>query len=358
MISTGTLPAYDVVEDLVHEAHQRFSADTDGVVADYIPVLAQVDPDQFGIAVVSATGEVHTAGDAEVPFSIQSISKAFVFGLVCHAIGHEAVRAAVGVNATGLSFDSVMAVELHQGSPMNPMVNAGALATTSLVPGDTAWQRWERVLEGLSKFAGRDLEMDETVFASEMETNQRNRGIARLLESYGRLTDVEGTVEVYTRQCSVLVTAVDLAVMGATLADGGVNPVTGVRVLDPAECRRVLTVMATAGLYERSGDWLYDIGMPGKSGVSGGMVTVAPGKGALGTFSPRLDQATACAARWSPVSWPTRPGWTSSAPNRSRATTPEGQSDTPTSWQDCSHRRRARSSSLAAVADFAALRFS
>ena len=196
------------------------------------------------------------------------------------------------MNGTGFPFDSVMAVELNDERTMNPMVNAGAIATTSLIPGDTAEAKWERVRDGLSRFAGRELSLDHDVYASEAASNLRNRGIAHLLESYGRVSfDPDEATDVYTRQCSLDVTAHDLAVMAATLADGGVNPVTGVRVIVPGVCRRVLAVMATAGLYELSGDWLYEIGLPGKSGVSGGIVTVAPGKGGLATYSPPLDAA-------------------------------------------------------------------
>ena len=231
-------------------------------------------------------------GDAEHPFSLQSVSKPFVFALVLQEIGPARARDLLGVNGTGLPFNSVMAVELNDERTMNPMVNAGAIATTSLVPGATPQAKWSAVLDGLSRFAGRRLEMDDEVYSSEAATNLRNQGIAHLLESYGRVyCDPDEATDVYTRQCSVRVTAQDLAVMGATLADGGVNPVTGERVVDAAHCKRVLAVLATAGLYERTGDWLYDIGLPGKSGVSGGIVTMAPGKGGLATFSPPLDAA-------------------------------------------------------------------
>ncbi|WP_431267582.1 glutaminase [Dankookia sp. P2] len=185
-----------------------------------------------------------------------------------------------------------MAIELNADRTMNPMVNAGAIATTSLVPGRSHAEKWCFLLDGLSRFAGRGLAMDEAVYASEAATNQRNQGIARLLQGYGRMyCDPDEATDLYTRQCAVNVTARDLAVMGATLADGGVNPVTRERVLDADRCRRVLAVMATAGLYEQSGDWLYEVGLPGKSGVAGGLVTIAPGKGGLGTFSPPLDEA-------------------------------------------------------------------
>ena len=213
-------------------------------------------------------------------------------------VGHDVVsqsleaRRKLGVNSTGMPFNSVMAIELGHDRTINPMVNAGAIATTSLIPGDTADEKWAFLLRGLSRFAGRELALDAEVYASEMSSNRRNQGIAHLLDSYDRMYfDPDQATDVYTRQCSVRVSATDLAVMGATLADGGVNPVTGDRVVAASTCMRVLAVLATAGLYERSGDWLFDVGLPGKSGVSGGIVTIAPGKGAVGTFSPPLDEA-------------------------------------------------------------------
>jgi glutaminase len=291
-ISTGHLPPPGVVGDLVREAHARYGSVTDGRVADYIPALAKADPAWFGICVAGVNGQAVAIGEAELAFSIQSISKPFVFALVCQALGGGRARAAVGVNATGLPFNSVMAIELSSDRTVNPMVNAGAIATTSLAPGADAQARWRFILDGLSRFAGRALEMDEEVYASEAATNQRNQGIARLLHGYGRMyCDPDEATDLYTRQCAVRVTARDLAVMGATLADGGVNPMTGERVLDADRCQRVLAVMATAGLYEQSGDWLYEIGLPGKSGVAGGIVAIAPGKGGLGVFSPPLDAA-------------------------------------------------------------------
>ena len=292
MVSTGELPGVDQVRDAAVEAYERYRSVTDGEVADYIPALAHASPDLFGISLAGVRGRTFDVGDTDTPFSIQSVSKPFVFALVCESIGYEAARHQLGVNGTGFPFDSVMAVELNDERTMNPMVNAGAIAATSLIPGDTAEAKWERVRDGLSRFAGRELSLDHDVYASEAASNLRNRGIAHLLESYGRVSfDPDEATDVYTRQCSLDVTAHDLAVMAATLADGGVNPVTGVRVIVPGVCRRVLAVMATAGLYELSGDWLYEIGLPGKSGVSGGIVTVAPGKGGLATYSPPLDAA-------------------------------------------------------------------
>lgn len=290
--ATGVLPPSERIDEILAAAHRRAAAHTEGAVADYIPVLARADADAFGVCVADVDGGLHEVGDTRATFSIQSISKAFVYALLCDAIGHEDVFDVVGVNNTGLPFNSVVAIELNDGHPMNPMVNAGAIATTALLPAADAEERWEAVRTGLSRFAGRELELDEEVFRSESETNHRNRAIAQLLESYGRLrADPAEAVEVYTRQCSLLVDARDLAVMGATLADGGVNPLTGERVVSATVCRDALAVLAASGLYERSGEWLFEIGLPGKSGVAGGLVTVAPGKAGIGTYAPPLDSA-------------------------------------------------------------------
>ena len=292
MVSTGELPRAQQVRDLMTEAYERYRSNGEGAVADYIPALAGASPALFGISVASTRGPSFEIGDVEAVFSIQSVSKPFVFALVCDSIGYETARLRLGVNSTGFPFNSLMAVELNDDRTMNPLVNAGALATTSLVPGDTAEEKWTNVRDGLSRFAGRKLIMSEDVYESETATNMRNQGIAHLLASYQRLYfDPDEATDVYTRQCSLEVTVHDLAVMAATLANGGVNPTTGEQVVAAGVCRRVLAVMATAGLYELSGDWLYEIGMPGKSGVSGGIVTVSPGKGGLATFSPPLDAA-------------------------------------------------------------------
>jgi glutaminase len=291
-VSTGRLPDRDQVMRLVDEAYGRFRGVDDGEVANYIPALGRAPRNLFGICVADIDGSWHAAGDAGHEFSIQSVSKPFVFALVCQALGAEEARRKIGVNATGLPFDSVMAIDLNPERTMNPMVNAGAIATTSLIPGATAAEKWQCIRDGLSRFAGRALVLDAEVYESEAGSNQRNRGIAKLLEGYGRMYfDALEATDVYTKQCSLRVTARDLAIMGATLADGGVNPLTRERVIDAAHCKHVLAALATAGLYERSGDWLYEIGLPGKSGVSGGMFTAAPGKGGLGTFAPPLDDA-------------------------------------------------------------------
>jgi glutaminase len=280
------------MQALVDDAHHRFAALSDGEVASYIPALANADPAGFGVAMVATDGSSVTAGDCAQRFSIQSISKPFAFALVMQAIGPEAARQRLGVNATGMAFDSVIALELGDVRATNPMVNAGAIATVSLLPGATAEAQWAFLADGLARFAGRVLSVDAEVYASESASNLRNRGIAALLHSYGKLgADPDVALDLYTRQCALSVTVTDLAVMAATLANGGVNPVTGAHVVDALIAKRVLAVLATSGLYERSGDWLFDIGLPGKSGVSGGILTAAPGKGGLGAWSPPLDSA-------------------------------------------------------------------
>ena len=291
-ISTGHLPTPEQVSALVAEAYARYKDTTEGEVSQVYPALARVPRDLFGICVVGASGNVYEVGDTDYPFSIMSVSKPFVFALVCQELGWDAMRARVGANSTGLPFNSLAAVEWSGDGRTNPMVNAGAIATTSLVPGDTAEAKWRFIHDGLSRFAGRQLPLNDEVYASASETNFRNRGIVQLLHSRGRVyCDPAEAVDLYTKQCSLNVSAKDLAVMGATLADGGVNPLTKERVVDASVCHYALAVMATAGLYETSGDWLYEIGLPGKSGIGGGIVTVSPGKGGLGTFAPPLDSA-------------------------------------------------------------------
>lgn len=291
-VSTGQLPSEDAVRELVAEAHRRFSPVREGVVADYIPALASADPTHFGICVAASVGPLFEAGESRQVFSIQSLSKPFLFALLCEAIGEDVARDKLGVNSTGLPFNSVLAVERSGEGLSNPMVNAGAIAATSLVPGDSAEEKWSFIEQGFSRFAGRPLVLDEAVYASEMAANRRNLGIATLLEAQERIWfDPDAATDLYTRQCALSVNACDLALMAATLANGGRQPHTGEQVIAPIICQHVLAVMVTAGLYETSGDWLYDTGLPGKSGVSGGMITVCPGKGGLATYSPPLDAA-------------------------------------------------------------------
>ncbi|MGL9721787.1 glutaminase A [Symbiopectobacterium sp.] len=291
-VSTGHLPDQDTVTQLIQEAHQRFGQNHEGVVSKVYPALERVPPALYGICMVGTNGAVHAAGDVDYEFTIMSVSKPFVFALVCQALGARVAREKLGVNSTGMPFNSVTAVEFTADARTNPMVNPGAIATTSLIPGNTSDEKWNFIYNGLCGFAGRELTLNEEVYQSASETNFHNRGIANLLYSYGRLgCDPAIAVDLYTRQCSLNISARDLAVMGATLADGGVNPVTRDRVVNNDVCHYALAVMVTAGLYETSGDWLYDIGLPGKSGIGGGIVTVSPGKGGLGTFAPLLDGA-------------------------------------------------------------------
>jgi glutaminase len=291
-ISTGNLPPADRVRALVAAAYERFRTNEDGEVSRVYPSLATVDPNSFGLCVTGASGESFAIGDADMEFTIMSVSKPFVFALMCDALGAEAVRELIGVNATGMPFNSVTAIELGPSGRTNPMVNSGAIATTSLSPGSTTDEKWDFIRGGLSSFAGRELVLDDEIFASASASNFRNRAIADLLQSYGALaTNAAEAVDLYTRQCSLRVTARDLALMGATLADGGLNPVTGERVVDLSSCRSALAVMMTAGLYETSGDWIFDVGLPGKSGIGGGIVTVSPGKGGFASFAPLLDAA-------------------------------------------------------------------
>lgn len=261
-----------------------------GAVADYIPELANADPELFGISAASIAGHTYEAGDSAAHFTIQSISKPFLYALVLAERGVDAVWEHVGVEPSGEPFNAISFD--GRGRPSNPMINAGAIVTTSLVPADDAEQRFARIRDGLSAFAGRSLELDEEVYRSESDTGDRNRALAMLARSTGVLAcDVEDAVEPYFRQCALLVNTIDLAVMGATLANNGMNPVTGVEVVPEDVARLTLSVMTSCGMYDRSGDWIYTVGMPAKSGVGGGIVAVAPGQYGIGVFSPPLNDA-------------------------------------------------------------------
>ncbi|MEE3627223.1 glutaminase A [Nitrospirillum sp. BR 11752] len=292
------LPPDAAIQQAVDQAYAKFKGVMDGENASYIPYLAKADPKLYGIAVVTAGGRVFKAGDAGQEFPVESIAKVFTLARVLKDQGPEAVMTKIGVNATGQPFNSVLAIELNNdkltGSPPagNPLVNAGAIAAASLVPGADLAARWKTVLDTASGFAGRTLALNQDVYQSEMASNQHNQAIALLLQSYDHLyADPAMTVDLYTRECSYNVSAVDLATMGATLANGGTNPVSRKAVVDPATSARVLAVMATAGLYNTTGEWLFKVGLPGKSGVGGGILAVAPGKLAIGVYSSRLDAA-------------------------------------------------------------------
>jgi glutaminase len=291
-VSTGQLPSAELMQQLVDEAHERYRTNGDGATSQVYPALGRMPADLFGICVAGISGNLYAAGDTEAELTIMSVAKPFLYARVCQQLGRETVRRLVGVNATGLPFNSLAAVERTGDGRTNPMVNPGAIAVTSLVPGTSIEEKWHFIRDGLSRFAGRELVLDADVYRSASETNHRNQSLAHLLQSYERIySDPAEAVDLYTRQSCLNVTARDLAVMGATLANGGINPLTHEEVVDAEACHCTLAVMMTAGLYETSGDWLYDIGLPGKSGIGGGIVTVAPGKGALGTFAPLLDAA-------------------------------------------------------------------
>ena len=269
---------------------RKASPVTSGKVADYIPELAKADPDDFGIAVVSVLGHPYEAGDSRAPFTLQSISKPFVYALALSELGLQGVHERVGFEPSGEPFNA-FSLDEH-GRPANPMVNAGALLTSSLIPGAHPGERFEKILRELSGFAGRPLAVDEEVFASEMETGDRNRALAYLMRASGNLArDVLDVTEVYFRQCSVLVTSYDVAVMSATLANDGINPMTGVQVVSANIARHTLAVMSSCGMYDYAGEWAVRVGMPAKSGVSGGISAVKPGQFGVGVFSPRLDEA-------------------------------------------------------------------
>ena len=262
----------------------------DGRVADYIPELAKADPSWFGISVVTCRGEQFNVGDWQRNFTIQSVSKPFVYGLALEDYGREAVLEKVGVEPTGDPFNAIELDHLSH-RPLNPMVNAGAMATSSLVRGESPSHRFNRLLEAFSRYTGREMAADMSVFLSEKSSGHRNRAIAHLMLNFGILEpNVEETLDLYFQQCSLLVTSRDLATMAATLANRGINPLTQQMALEPEYIQDVLTVMLTCGLYDFAGEFAYRVGLPAKSGVGGGMIAVSPGKAGIGIFSPLLDE--------------------------------------------------------------------
>jgi glutaminase len=268
--------------------HQQFKSDTSGAVADYIPELKRANPAHFGIGLVTIDGHIYEIGDSNVPFTIQSVSKAFVFALALEMVGEERVAAAIGVEPSGEAFNSIRLT--NDNRPFNPMVNAGAIACSGLIHHVDGAAAFERIREKLSQFAGRELGVDDAVHASEAVTGNRNRAIAWLLRNYLVLQDdVDAVLDTYFRQCAILVTARDLAVMAATLANRGINPVTGAHVISPHVVARTLSVMTSSGMYDYAGEWIYRVGIPAKSGVGGGIVAALPAQIGLGTFSPCLD---------------------------------------------------------------------
>jgi glutaminase len=278
------------ISKVLNAAYEKFKDNKDGKNADYIKALADVDPKLFGITIVTVDGDVYEVGDYKSEFSIQSISKVFTIAKVMQQRGAEAVQEKIGASATGLAFNSIIAIEQQPSRAGNPFVNAGAIASTSLIEAKDGEQRWDTIKANMDDFAGRKLAFNDIVYQSEVNDNKRNQAISKLLDAYGRMyADPLETTTIYTKQCSVNVSAHDLGVMGSTLANHGVNPVTRKKVIDPQYPQHILALMATAGLYNGAGDWLYNTGTPAKSGVGGGILAVVPGKLAIGVFAPPLD---------------------------------------------------------------------
>ena len=291
-MANAASPSPQAFQRVVDDAHARYKDLRDGKNADYIPILTTVPSDLFGVVIATRDGKLYAAGDVNYKFSIQSVSKPFTAALVMQQQGPESVAEKIGVEPTGLPFNSKIAIELYEERSTNPSVNAGAIAAVSLVQANSEQDRWNQVLQNLNDFAGSDLELLEDVYESEYSTAWSNRGIANVLYNYGRLySEPEEALRVYTRQCSVGVSAVDLAIMGATLANEGVNPITNKRVMDARHVPELLAVMAMTGFYDESGAWQYTAGLPAKTGVGGGIVTVVPGKFAIVAFSPRLNES-------------------------------------------------------------------
>jgi len=273
-------------------AYNKYKDLKEGANADYIPALAEVDSKIFGLALVTTDGKVYTVGDITSEVSIQSISKVFTMAMVIEAQGPDAIMNNMGVDATGQVFNSINAVEQYRGAEMNAMVNPGAITATSMIAGATYDAVWTKLIGTYSDYAGRPLAVNQPVFKSEAETNQRNQAISMLMFAYGHIKDNPlQACDIYTKQCAVNVNAKDLAMMAATLANGGKNPVTGKQLLKTEYVPKVLAVMATAGLYDDSGKWLYSTGLPAKSGVGGGILAVSPGKFGIAAISPPLDKA-------------------------------------------------------------------
>jgi glutaminase len=286
------------VDGALKAAYSKYRTLQEGKNADYIPALAKVDPNVFGLALVTTDGKVHSEGDLKTEVSIQSISKVFTMAQVVQEQGLDSIAKRIGVDATGARFNSIIAIEgvratVGSGAPeMNPLVNPGAISATSMVQGATADEVWKKIIGFHNDAAGRQLTVLQDVYKSESDTNQRNQAIGALMLAYGYIKDNwQQAVDLYTRQCSIGVNARDLATMAATLAAGGRNPVTGKRVMDADKVPGVLAVMATAGLYDDSGKWLYATGLPAKSGVGGGIIAVSPGKFGIAVISPPLDDA-------------------------------------------------------------------
>jgi glutaminase len=273
----------------LHDLYEKYRSLDEGAIADYIPELASAQPEWFGICVVTTDGQVFEVGNCDQLFTIQSISKAFVFGLALEDHGREYVNSRVGVEPTGEAFNSIVLDEATN-RPYNPMVNAGAIATAGLIKGETGTERLKRLLAMFKRYTGREHDINVPVFLSEKATGYRNRAMAYLMLNFGMVSEkIDDTLDLYFQQCSILMNAKDLAMLAATLANGGINPVTKDRAIDERYVQDVISVMLTCGMYNASGEWAYRVGIPAKSGVGGGILATVPGKLGLGTFSPLLD---------------------------------------------------------------------
>jgi len=279
------------VQALLEELYESYRGVSEGRVAHYIPELARSRPEAFAIVAITSDGRCFQVGDASQQFTMQSTSKPVVYGLALQDRGRDEVLRRVGVEPTGDAFNCIIKLDEASKRPYNPMINAGAIATSSLVEGQGATARWNRLVDTLSLYLGRRPYADMAVFLSERSTGHRNRAIAHLMLNFGMLeSDVEEVLDFYFQQCSILVDARDLAMVAATLANGGVNPISGQRAVAADYTRDILSVMLTCGLYDYSGEWVYRVGIPAKSGVSGGLMAVVPGRLGIGIFSPPLDE--------------------------------------------------------------------
>ena len=274
----------------LRDLHVKYQGLRDGAVADYIPELTKADPDWFGVCLVTVDGQRFEFGDAEQLFTIQSISKPFVYGMALEAHGREKTLTKIGVEPSGDAFNSIE-LEARTHRPHNPMINAGAIAAASLVPGDGPAERLNHVLDIFGRYVGHEVGVDMAVFTSERATGHRNRAIAHLMRNFDIIDErLEESLDLYFKQCSILVNCQDLAMMAATLANGGVNPTSGARAIAPEYVRDLLSLMYTCGMYDFAGEWAYRIGLPAKSGVGGGIIAVVPGQAGIGVFSPPLDE--------------------------------------------------------------------
>ncbi|EDX87669.1 Glutaminase superfamily [Synechococcus sp. PCC 7335] len=280
-----------LLQHFLDELYERYRTLSDGTIASYIPELTKADPNWFGISVVTVDGQIFGAGDVQQKFTIQSVSKVFAFGLALESQGRDAVLEKVGVEPTGDPFNSLIRLDEDSKRPFNPMINAGAIATTSLIKGGGPTSKLNNLLNMFENYLGHEVFIDMPTFMSERSTGHRNRAMAHLMLHFDMIShDIDAALDLYFQQCSVMVTCQDLAMMAATLANKGKQPLTQKQAVNPDYVRDILSVMYTCGMYNRAGEWAYRVGIPAKSGVSGGILAVVPGKAGIATFSPPIDK--------------------------------------------------------------------